>query len=122
MAACHVEPQQKRKLVSDVGQELVRRRGKKRYYATDEIADAALSLGYGADMYCWAIAFYATPDDFAALHAATGEACDYAVMKASLLTDLADGGTFSWIDLDLSWLEWPDIDLSSAFDWFDFSP
>ena len=44
------------------------------------------------------------------------------VALTSLLTALADGSTFSWIDLDLSWLEWPDIDLSSAFDWIDFSP
>jgi hypothetical protein len=42
-------------------------------------------------------------------------------MKASVLADLASGGTFSWLDIDLSWLEWPDIDLSSIFHWFDFS-
>jgi hypothetical protein len=42
-------------------------------------------------------------------------------MKTELLTDLADGSSFSLLDIDLSWLEWPDIDLSSLFDWFDLS-
>ena len=122
MAMCHVEPQEKRAFVGAVGKELVRRHGKKKYYRTQEISDAALALCYPVDIHCWALAFFATPSDFAALHAATGEACDYAVMRASLLTDLADGGTWSWFDIDLSWLDWPDIDLSSAFDWFDLSP
>jgi hypothetical protein len=27
----------------------------------------------------------------------------------------------SLFDIDLSWLEWSDIDLSAIFDWFDFS-
>ena len=40
-------------------------------------------------------------------------------MKTELLSDLASGGGFSVPDIDLSWLEWPDIDLSSLFDWFD---
>ncbi len=40
-------------------------------------------------------------------------------MRAEVLGDLATGGTFSWLDVDLSWLEWPDISLSSLFDWFD---
>jgi len=50
-----------------------------------------------------------------------GETWDYVAMKAEVLADLAGGLDFDWIDIDLSWLEWPDIDLSSIFDWFDFS-
>jgi len=42
-------------------------------------------------------------------------------MKAEVLAELAIDGTFSIFDIDLSWLEWPDIHLSSIFDWFDFS-
>ncbi len=42
-------------------------------------------------------------------------------MKTELLTDLASGASFSIFDLDLSWLEWPNIDISAIFDWFDFS-
>jgi hypothetical protein len=122
MAACHIEPKDKKALVGRVGQELVRRHGKKKYYKPDQIREAAVSQGFPVDIHCWAYCFFATPNDFAALHAATGEACDYVAMKASLLADLAPGGIFSWLDIDLSWLDWPDIDLSSAFDWFDFSP
>lgn len=122
MATCHIEPKDKKALVGDVGQELVRRHGKKKYYKPDEIRGAAVSQGYPVDVHCWAMCCFATPDDFAAIHAATGEVCDYAAMKASLLTDLVAGGNYSWVDLSLSWLEWPDIDLSSAFNWFDFSP
>jgi hypothetical protein len=42
-------------------------------------------------------------------------------MKAEVLADLA-GGTFQRPDIGLSWLEWPDIDLSSIFDWFGLTP
>ena len=43
-------------------------------------------------------------------------------MKSEVLADLAGGASaFSLLDVDLSWLEWPDIDLSAIFDWFDFS-
>ena len=42
-------------------------------------------------------------------------------MKAEVLRDLATGGSFSLLDLDLSWLEWPDIDVSSVFGWFDWT-
>jgi hypothetical protein len=40
-------------------------------------------------------------------------------MKTELLADMASGGTFDLLDIDLSWLEWPDIDVSELFDWFD---
>jgi len=42
-------------------------------------------------------------------------------MKAEVLADPASGGSFSWLDINLSWLEWPDIDFYSMFDWMDFS-
>lgn len=42
-------------------------------------------------------------------------------MKAEVLADLSKDGSFLGIDIDLSWLEWPDFDLSSVFDWFDIS-
>jgi hypothetical protein len=74
------------------------------------------------EIHFWAYCIFSTPQDFQAIHDAAGEVCDYAPMKAEVLADLAAGGSFSWLDIDLSWLEWPDIDLSSIFDWFDFSP
>ncbi len=100
---------------------MVRRHGKKTYYETKEIRRAATARGYPVDWVCWAYCIFSSPGDFYALHEAAGEVCDYAAMKAEVLTDLA-GGSFEWPDLDLSWLEWPAIDLPSLFDWIDWSP
>ncbi|MCC9656745.1 hypothetical protein [Rhodopirellula halodulae] len=122
MPACHIEPNNKKKFIGDVGEALVRAHGKNKYYKPAEVRRAAESRGYPIDIHCWAYCLFTTPEDFKAIHDAAGEVCDYAAMKASVLTDLASGGTFSWFDINLSWLEWPDIDMSSLFDWFDFSP
>lgn len=122
MPACHLEPKDKKAFVGAVGEELVRRHGKQNYYKPSDIRRAAESRGYPVDIHCWAYCIFSTPEDFKAIHDAAGEACDYAAMKAEVLGDLATSGSFSAFDIDLSWLEWPDIDLSSIFDWFDFSP
>ncbi len=119
MSACHIEPPEKKKLVGEVGEELVARHGKRKYYAPKQIESAALRRGYGVDVHCWAYCIFSTPDDFRALHEAAGEVCDYAVMRAGVLAELAAGEGFQWPDIDLSWLEWPDLDLSGIFDWFD---
>lgn len=121
MPACHLRPEDKKAFIGKVGQQLVQTHGKRRYYAPDDIRRAADICGYPVDIVCWAYCFFSSPQDFAALHEAAGEACDYVAMKTELLTDLATGGTFALPDIDLSWLEWPDIDLSAIFDWFDFS-
>jgi len=121
MPACHLEPKDKKAFIGAVGEELVRRHGKRKYYKPSDIRLAAESRAYPVDIHCWAYSIFSTPGDFAAIHAAAGEVCDYAAMKAEVLRDLAADGTFSLFDIDLSWLEWPDIDLSSIFDWFDFS-
>ena len=121
MPACALKPDDKKAFVGAVGEELVRRHGKRKYYKPDEVRRAAVTRGYPVDWHCWAYCIFLTPGDFKALHDATGEACDYAAMKAEVLADLAAGASFSLFDLDLSWLDWPDIDLSSLFDWFDFS-
>ena len=119
---CHVKPEDRKALVSAVGKDLVRAHGKRKYYKPAEVRRSAERCGYGVDVHCWAYCIYTTPEDFGAIHTAAGEACDYAAMKAEVLADLAGGSAFSLFDLDLSWLDWPDIDLSSIFDWFDFSP
>jgi len=41
MPACHLEPQDKKAFVGAVGEELVRRHGKQRYYKPSEIRRAA---------------------------------------------------------------------------------
>ena len=121
MPACELRPEDKKKFISDVGQRLVKKHGKKKYYKPTDISKAASDGGYPIDIVCWAYCMYASPSDFAAIHDVAGEVCDYAAMKAEVLADLAGGGSFLGIDIDLSWLDWPDIDLSNVFDWFDFS-
>ena len=121
MPPCHIKPEDKKAFISAVGQQLVKTQGKRKYYKPDDIGRAAHQCGYSADIHCWAQCFFATPEAFEALHRATGETCDYVAMKAELLSDLATNGSFALPDLDLSWLEWPDIDLSAIFEWFDFS-
>lgn len=121
MTACELRPEDKKKYISDVGQRLVREHGKQKYYKPTQIKKSSRDGGYQPDILCWAYVMYASPSDFEAIHAAAGEVCDYASMKAEVLTDLASSGSFLGIDIDLSWLEWPDIDLSSVFDWFDIS-
>lgn len=121
MPACHIQPKDKKALIEAVGRELVRKHGKRKYYTPADVGRAATTQGFPIDVHCWAYCIFTSAEDFKALHDAAGEACDYVAMKAEVLADLATGGTFDWIDIDLSWLEWPDIDLSAIFDWFDFT-
>ena len=120
---CHIGPKDKKEMIGKVGEDLVRRHGKRKYYPPADVRRSADRCGYAVDVHCWAYCIFTTPEDFKALHAAAGEACDYAVMKAQVLADLAGGpSAFSLFDLNLSWLDWPDISLSSIFDWFDLTP
>ncbi|MCZ8138342.1 MAG: hypothetical protein ACK5ZK_11260 [Armatimonadota bacterium] len=121
MAACEMSPPSKRAYISAVGEELVKRHGKKKHYDPADIRTASLARGFAIDYVCWAHAIFATPGDFKALHDALGEACNYTAMRAEVLKDLS-GGSFQWPDVDLSWLDWPDIDLSGIFDWFPWNP
>src|SRR5688572_14089959 len=104
MPACHLKPKDKKAFIGAIGEELVRRHGKRKYYKPSEIRRAAESRGYPVDVHCWAYCIYSTSADFEALHHAAGEVCDYAVMKAEVLAELATAGSFSWLDINLSWL------------------
>ena len=119
MPACEMKPADKKKFVSDVGQRLVRNHGKKKYYKPEQVRKAAHDSGYPVDVVCWAYCMFSSPSDFAAIHEAAGEDCNYADMKGEVLADHYTDGSFLGIDIDLSWLEWPDIDLTSVFDRFD---
>lgn len=65
---------------------------------------------------------YSSRKNFDEHHTATGENCDYAAMKGEMTAAMTDGASESWFDIDMSWLDWPDFDLSSIFDFIDFSP
>ena len=83
-----------------------------------QVRDANRRSKINIDLECWSHALFNTHSDFDQLHAASGEACDYAAMKAEMLRSMATDSSASWFDFDLSWLEFPDLDIS-LFDFFD---
>ena len=116
MATCHTPPPNRKMMVDRVGKNLVDQHGKKRYYTKAEIHDAASSAGYPIDVHCWAMCVFMDQPSFDSIHAAAGEACNFAEMKATMLDALSPGG-FQLPDLNLSWIEWPDVDVSGLFNW-----
>jgi len=118
MTTCLHCPPDKRAFGKSVGDRLLTRRGKRRSYSIPDITEAVIEVGFPPDYACWAYALYADRADFEAHHAATGEVCDYAAMKSEMFSAMTDGASSSWFDLDMSWLEWPDIDFSGIFDCF----
>jgi hypothetical protein len=116
MPVCAISVDDKRAFGKAVGEELVRRHGKKRSYGIPEVRSAVRAQNYPADWACWAYALYGVPAEFADYHRSIGVTCDHATMKSEMVSALTDGASSSWFDVDMSWLEWPDIDLSSIFD------
>ena len=119
MPACHLKQDDKKAFIGKVGNDLVRTHGKQSYYKPIDIRRSAERGGFPADIHCWAYCIFSSPQDFKALHDAAGEIRDYSAMRAKVLTEFANGVSFSIFYIDLSWLEWPDIDLFSVFDGFD---
>lgn len=118
MTACALSPRDKRRQVTRVGNDLVKHHGKRRYYTIQEVKDANRRQGIDLDLACWSHAAFNSHGDFDAYHRSIGEACDYAAMKADMLSSVSDASDSTWFDIDLSWLEFPDIDWS-IFDFFD---
>lgn len=116
MPTCQIPPDDKRAFGRTVGRRLVQRHGKRRFYTIDEIR--SVLFDFPVDWHCWAYSLYASADAFDAFHEAAGEVCHYAFMKAQMVAALGEGVSFSPADLDLSWLEWPDLDFSWLTDWF----
>lgn len=114
---CHIPPPDKKRLGQQVGHALLEKHGKRRFYSPAQVRDTLLDLGMSIDWHCWAYALFLSPGDFRVLHDAAGEACDQAAMKAEMADALTDGASASWFDVDLSWIDWPDIDFTALFDW-----
>jgi hypothetical protein len=119
MPACAIKPADRREQVRVVGNDLVEHYGKKHFYTVDEVKAANRRQSINVDVGCWSHAAFNTHRDFDAYHRSIGEACDYGAMKAEMLESVSSVAETSWTDLDLSWLELPDIDFS-IFDFFDF--
>jgi len=119
MPACAIAPADRRKQVQLVGNDLLKNYGRKKYYTVQEVKDANRRQGIGLDFACWSHATFNSHRDFDEYHRSIGESCDYAAMKSDMLSSVGSSADTSWFDFDLSWLEFPDIDLS-LFDFLDF--
>lgn len=119
MTSCALPPADKKAYGKSVGEELVKTFGKKKYYSPEQVKKASSQTKYDIDWHCWAMCLYTSPSDFDAYHRSIGGSCNYADMKSEMTSALTDGASDSWFDIDLSWLEWPDFDLSSVFDFID---
>lgn len=117
-APCAIAPEDKRRQAQLVGDDLLRHYGKRNFYSVQQVRDANRRNKIDLDLACWSHALFNTHSDFDQLHAASGEACDYAAMKAEMLRSMTTDSSASWFDFDLSWLEFPDLDIS-LFDFFD---
>jgi len=115
---CAIAPEDKRRQAQLVGDDLLRHYGKRNFYSVQQVRDANRRSKIKIDLECWSHALFNTHSDFDQLHAASGEACDYAAMKAEMLRSMATDSSSSWFDFDLSWLDFPDLDIS-LFDFFD---
>ena len=118
MATCAITPADMRNQVRVVGNDLLKTYGKRKHYSALEVREANRRQGISVDVSCWSHAFFNSHGDFDKYHQTLGEVCDYGAMRHSLLDVVSTSHDSSWFDIDLSWLELPDIDLS-MFDFFD---
>ena len=123
MTTSSLSESDKKELGRTIGNDLARCHGKKKYYAQPEIKKSLETNGYVIDVHCWAYCLFMNHGDFDDYHNSIGEVCDYLSMKSSMISSLTDHASDSWLDFDfnLSWFEWPDIDISSIFDSVDIS-
>ncbi|MBA2238823.1 MAG: hypothetical protein H0W24_09045 [Lysobacter sp.] len=117
-APCAISPADKKAQAKLVGEDLVRHHGKRKFYSIEQVRESNRRKGITMDVACWSHAMFNSHADFDRLHADAGEACDYASMKAEMLGAVATGEASDWFDWDLSWLEFPELDIS-IFDFFD---
>ncbi len=118
MRACAIKPEDRRRQLQLVGNDLLKNYGKKKYYSVMEVKNSNKRQGIGIDVGCWSHAFFNTHKDFDDFHTRMGESCDYVSMKSEMLGSVSRTQESALFDFDLSWLELPDIDLS-IFDFFD---
>ena len=114
-------PEEKKTIAITMGNDLSRAHGKRKFYSQAVIKQALQKRRYDIDWHCWAYCLYMDHSSFDKYHQSIGEPCDYLDMKQSMISSMTDNASDSWFDFDfdLSWLELPDIDLSSIFDFID---
>ncbi|MBX3096329.1 MAG: hypothetical protein KF812_05650 [Fimbriimonadaceae bacterium] len=132
MSLCHTPPPNRKLMIDKVGRELNQEHGKQKSYTQPQIQSAASNVGYPMDVHCWAMCVFMDADSFNRFHATIGEACNYDVMRGTMLQSLGlnlpfnlpqiswpDFGNvdFNFPEMSLPEITWPELDLSSFFDW-----
>lgn len=119
MPACAISPIDKKALSKKIGGDLAKNYGKKKYYSKAMVDSAMRRQSLNLDWSCWSYSLFTPPTEFDDIHRRLGETCDYESMRSQMVSAITDGASSSWFDVDLSWLDWPDFDFGSVFDWSD---
>jgi hypothetical protein len=64
---------QKREIEKQVGKDLVKRLGKKKFYSTKEVKKSCRNSKIYDTLDCWALSFFCDAESFNAYHKAIGE-------------------------------------------------
>jgi hypothetical protein len=115
---CSISPRDKKAQARAVGDDLVQHYGKRKFYTVEQVKEANRRKRISLDVACWSHAMFNGHEDFDRLHAHVPEGCDYAAMKSEMLRAVSTDASDNWFDWDMSWLEFPDLDLS-LFDFLD---
>jgi hypothetical protein len=121
MNTCVVSPEDKKHQAKIIGEDLISHYGKKKFYSVEEVKAANKRCDIPIDLACWSHALFNSHEDFDVYHQSMGEACDYAAMKQEMVAAISRDSVeaTNWLDIDLSWLDFPEIDFS-IFDFIDF--
>ncbi|WP_299872766.1 hypothetical protein [uncultured Cocleimonas sp.] len=114
-----ISPAEQKAHGKEVGEILVRDYGKKKYYSCAHIKKASIEAKNGFDWHSWAMSLFASPSGFASYHDSIGEDFNYSEMKAEMTAAMTNGASKKWFESSMSWLDWPNVDLPTVFDFHD---
>lgn len=119
---CDAPLDDRRAYAKRLAPQVIKDHGRKKRYSKREIDDSIVNAGLNIDWACWGYILFLDQPSFDALHAGSGETCDYVAMHTEMggyLAESAKSGSwlpsgFDWSVFDLGSWEWPDI--SGLFD------
>ena len=79
--------------ITKLGPELRKRHGPRKHYTPSQVRQAVADGAMQFDYLCFAYCLYCSPSDFALVHTAAGEACDYAAMHSAIGAAFFHGAT-----------------------------
>lgn len=77
--------------LNTLGPRLRQKYGERPHYTPRQVYDTTRDSALSVDYVCFAYMLYCSPADFSALHAAAGEVCDAAVMRAAVADEFFHG-------------------------------